>query len=72
MQWLCIKGFMIWFYQGKWTNKQRVLVMSSRGLKTRERHIMEDIRNLLPHCKSEPKFDMKKELKALNEVQFAY
>lgn len=38
-----------------YTNKQRVLVFGSRGLTARYRHLMEDIRSLIPHNKKESK-----------------
>lgn len=61
--------FTMFIVQSMWTNKQRLLVMSSRGLKARERHLMSDIRNMLPHAKTEAKYDMKNDLKAINEVR---
>lgn len=39
----------------KYINKQRVLVFSSRGITTRYRHLMDDIRKLLPHHKKDVK-----------------
>jgi ribosome biogenesis protein BRX1 len=36
-------------------NKQRVLVFSTRGITARYRHLMEDIRRLLPHHKKDVK-----------------
>lgn len=38
-----------------YTNKQRVLVFSTRGITARYRHLMEDLRNMLPHHKKEVK-----------------
>ena len=49
-------------------NKQRVLVFASRGITFRDRHLMEDIRSLLPHSKSEAKKERKDDLNAINEV----
>ena len=37
--------------KGKWTNKQRVLVFSSRGVSYRSRHLMLDLRKLMAHSK---------------------
>lgn len=54
--------------QGQWTNKQRVLVFCSRGLGARERHLMEDLRQMMPHSKTEPKHDAKSDLRVINEV----
>ena len=38
-------------------NKQRVLVLASRGITQRYRHLMEDVMTLLPHSVKESKFD---------------
>ncbi len=38
--------------QGKWTNKERVLVFSSRGISFRTRHLMMDLRTMMPHTKA--------------------
>ena len=32
-----------------YTNKQRVLILSSRGITARYRHLMEDLKKLIPH-----------------------
>ncbi len=39
-------------FQGKWTNKERVLVFSSRGISFRTRHLMMDLRTMMPHSKA--------------------
>ncbi|XP_060517107.1 ribosome biogenesis protein BRX1 homolog [Cylas formicarius] len=52
----------------RWTNKQRVLVLASRGINHRDRHLMEDIKKLMPHHKPEPKMERSKSLKILNEI----
>merc|ERR1711915_245092 len=54
--------------KGKWTNKQRVLVFAARGATYRDRHLMEDIRTLLPHSKSESKKEKKDDLRVINEI----
>uniref|UniRef100_A0A2P2HWB0 Ribosome biogenesis protein BRX1 homolog n=1 Tax=Hirondellea gigas TaxID=1518452 RepID=A0A2P2HWB0_9CRUS len=54
--------------KGAWVNKQRVLVFCSRGLGAKERHFMNDLQNMLPHSKTEPKHDTKSDLKVINEV----
>jgi len=36
-----------------WTNRQRTLLLCSRGATTRHRHLMIDIYNLMPHGKKE-------------------
>lgn len=49
-------------------NKQRVLTLCSRGVTARYRHLLEDLRILLPHHKKEVKHDGKKKLYELNEI----
>eukprot|EP01104_Vermistella_antarctica_P003119 TRINITY_DN13278_c0_g1_i1.p1 TRINITY_DN13278_c0_g1~~TRINITY_DN13278_c0_g1_i1.p1 ORF type:complete len:301 (+),score=72.39 TRINITY_DN13278_c0_g1_i1:33-935(+) len=51
-----------------YTNKQRVLVFSSRGVTYRDRHMLQDIRTLLPHHKTDSKRDDKKDLRQINEI----
>lgn len=52
----------------RWTNKQRTLVFSSRGVSHRQRHFLEDLKKLLPHSKSEPKWEKKASLSEINEI----
>jgi len=52
----------------RYRNKQRTLIFSSRGLKSRNRHLMNDLRELLPHSKKEAKFSEKRKLWAINEI----
>lgn len=40
-------------------NRQRVLILTSRGVTYRHRHLMEDIAAMLPHSKKDSKMDMK-------------
>ncbi|KAI8787032.1 ribosome biogenesis protein BRX1 [Biomphalaria glabrata] len=54
--------------QTKWKNKQRVLVFSSRGISFRTRHLMNDLRTMMPHSKAEPKMDRKDKLFIINEI----
>ncbi|XP_029434874.1 ribosome biogenesis protein BRX1 homolog [Rhinatrema bivittatum] len=54
--------------QGKWKNKERVLVFSSRGINFRTRHLMHDLRTLMPHSKADTKMDRKDKLFVINEV----
>ncbi|WAR24312.1 BRX1-like protein [Mya arenaria] len=54
--------------QTKWTNKQRVLVFSSRGISHRARHLMIDLRTMMPHSKAESKMDRKDKLFVINEI----
>lgn len=51
-----------------YTNKQRVLILCSRGVTTRYRHFMQDLRALMPHHRTEIKHDSKKNLYELNEI----
>ncbi|OCU02612.1 ribosome biogenesis protein BRX1 homolog [Xenopus laevis] len=54
--------------EGKWKNKERVLVFSSRGINFRTRHLMQDLKTLMPHSKAETKMDRKDKLFVVNEV----
>lgn len=54
--------------QVKWTNKHRVLVFSSRGISFQARHLMHDLRSLMPHSKSDTKLDRKDKLFEINEI----
>lgn len=56
----------------KHINRQRLLVISSRGVTYRHRHLISDLTALLPHARKEPKFDSKKNLYQLNEVAELY
>jgi len=50
------------------TNKQRTLVFSNRGVNPKQKHLMNDIRTLLPHSKRESKYDTRKHLKEINDL----
>jgi len=52
----------------KWTNKQRVLVFAARGITHRDRHLMTDLQDFMPHSKSESKFERKDPLYVINEI----
>lgn len=52
----------------KWINKQRLMVVASRGITYRDRHLMNNLKTMLPHSKSEPKMDTKDPNIALNEM----
>jgi len=41
----------------EWKNRQRTLVLCSRGVNSRYRHLMNDIIDLLPHSKKEVKVE---------------
>ncbi len=42
----------LFVFQVKWTNKERVLIFSSRGINHRDRHLMNDLKAMMPHSKS--------------------
>uniref|UniRef100_A0A182N7U7 Ribosome biogenesis protein BRX1 homolog n=1 Tax=Anopheles dirus TaxID=7168 RepID=A0A182N7U7_9DIPT len=52
----------------KWTNKQRVLVLCARGINHRDRHLMRDLKTLMPHHRAEPKMERWKTLSVVNEM----
>ncbi|XP_049950614.1 ribosome biogenesis protein BRX1 homolog [Schistocerca serialis cubense] len=52
----------------KWINKQRVLVFATRRISHRDRHLMEDIKTLMPHCKTESKMERTENLFVVNEI----
>jgi ribosome biogenesis protein BRX1 len=56
----------------KRVNRQRVLLISSRGITFRHRHLISDLQALLPHARKEPKLDTKKTLYELNEIAELY
>lgn len=58
--------------KSKHINRQRVLVISSRGVTYRHRHLINDVMQMMPHARKEPKFDSKKNLWQLNEVAELY
>lgn len=53
-------------------NKQRVLIISSRGVTFRHRHMINDISVMMPHGRKESKFDSKTKLYQLNEMAELY
>ncbi|CCH42763.1 hypothetical protein BN7_2307 [Wickerhamomyces ciferrii] len=53
-------------------NRQRVLLISSRGITFRHRYLINDLYSLLPHARKEPKLDGKKQLSQLNEIAELY
>ncbi|XP_042897412.1 ribosome biogenesis protein BRX1 homolog [Parasteatoda tepidariorum] len=54
--------------EGKWKNKQRILIFASRGISFRDRHLMTNLRTLLPHSKPDSKMDKKSSLLMINEI----
>jgi len=53
---------------GRYHNKQRLLVLSSRGITARYRHLLEDLRTLIPHSKKESKLDVGKKFCACTYI----
>ena len=51
-----------------YTNKQRVLIVASRGITARYRHLLEDFKKLIPHHKKDNKLDSKNEIQVINEI----
>ena len=51
-----------------YNNKQRVLILSSRGITARYRHLMEDMKKLIPHHKKDNKLDTKGDIHVVNEI----
>lgn len=49
-------------------NKQRVLMLPSRGVTSRMRHLINDLESLMPHAKKDSKLDSKSQLHLLNEL----
>ncbi|EER07603.1 Brix domain-containing protein 2, partial [Perkinsus marinus ATCC 50983] len=52
----------------RWRNRQRVLVFGSRGITSRYRHLLEDIKRICVHSKSEPKVEKKQRLQDIKEI----
>jgi len=55
---------------GKWINKQRALVVASRGISHQERYLVNDIMSLLPHAKKECKIEKNTAREELNDICF--
>lgn len=52
--------------------KQKVLILSSRGITARHRFLINDLTALIPHSKKDTKLDTKQKLFQLNEVAELY
>ncbi|CAH8623765.1 Ribosome biogenesis protein BRX1 [Schistosoma haematobium] len=52
----------------QWTNRERVLIMSSRGVSYIGRHLLKDLLHMMPHGKTDSKLDHKKGITVLNEL----
>jgi ribosome biogenesis protein BRX1 len=46
-------------------------VFAARGITQRDRHLMMDLRDMMPHSKTESKFERKDPLFVINEVRYA-
>jgi len=55
---------------GKWLNKQRTLVVASRGISHQERYLVNDFMALLPHAKKECKIEKNTAREELNDICF--
>jgi ribosome biogenesis protein BRX1 len=51
-----------------YTNRQRVLILSSRGITARYRHLIEDFKKMIPHHKTDNKLDSKGDVHIVNEI----
>jgi Brix domain-containing protein len=52
--------------------RQRLLMLTSRGVTFRHRHLLTDLQSLLPHARKESKLDTKTKLYQLNELAELY
>lgn len=64
---ICLMGLFI-IFQEKWVNRQRVLVLCGRGINFRDRHLMKDIKTIMPHHRAENKLERWKTLSVINEL----
>jgi ribosome biogenesis protein BRX1 len=55
-------------FKDKWINRQRVLVLCGRGINFRDRHLMKDIKTIMPHHRAESKLERWKTLSVINEL----
>jgi len=53
-------------------NRQRVLMLTSRGVTFRHRHLLNDLSSMMPHSRKEAKLDTKTKLYQLNELAELY
>lgn len=54
----------------EWKNRQRSLIVSSRGIGHKARHLINDLCDLLPHSKKEAKVDRKIAKESVQELCF--
>lgn len=63
-----VSDFISGYFKEKWTNRQRVLVLCGRGIGFRDRHLMKDIKTIMPHHRAESKLERWKTLSVINEL----
>jgi ribosome biogenesis protein BRX1 len=54
----------------EWKNRQRTLVVCSRGISGRMRHLVKDLTDLLPNTKKESKVDRKDAKEIISDLCF--
>ncbi|GMT18946.1 hypothetical protein PFISCL1PPCAC_10243, partial [Pristionchus fissidentatus] len=54
--------------ESKWINRERVLVFCSRGADFRARHLMNDMKAMMPHAKGESKMDKSAPMNQIAEI----
>jgi len=54
----------------EWKNRQRTLVFCARGVKSKFRDLMDNITDMLPHCKKESKIERKVAKEYVNDLCF--
>lgn len=52
----------------KWINRQRILVFGATGITQRDRHLMNDLKRIMPHSKNENKISRREHLAVVNEL----
>eukprot|EP00163_Fabomonas_tropica_P000478 TRINITY_DN1028_c0_g1_i2.p1 TRINITY_DN1028_c0_g1~~TRINITY_DN1028_c0_g1_i2.p1 ORF type:complete len:304 (+),score=70.18 TRINITY_DN1028_c0_g1_i2:122-1033(+) len=52
----------------QYKNRQRTLIFSSRGTSHRDRHLLNDLRKMLPASKTDVKLDAKDKISVINEI----
>lgn len=55
-------------FSSAYTNRQRLLIIASRGITARYRHLLEDLKLLTPHHKKDSKLDSKGDINAVTEI----
>ncbi len=53
-----------------WKNRQRTLVVCSRGIAGRMRHLVQDLQDLIPNTKKESKINRKDATEVIDEIAF--